>query len=135
MAYVPGYSQGVAFTVDGGGSVALNVTGHSWMEKVEALITTHTGTAGLQTRIAGIFDGEGTVDANVDAAALVHDTAPGVRAGAKGTITHAIGGATPFSIHVLITELLYKSVVNGLVSYSFKCAFDATSGSYTRATE
>lgn len=137
MAYVAGYSQGVAFTVSGGGSVALNVTGHTWMEKVQDLVTTHTGSGGIQERIAGIFDGEGTVDANIDAAALPWDTAPGVRAGAKGTITHAVGGSTPFSIKVMITEVMSKSVVNGLVTYSFKTVLDNTSGSsaYTRATE
>ena len=138
MAYVPGYSQGVTFQLSGANTATtLKVTGHTWMEKVQDLITTHTGSGGIQERIAGVLDGEGTVDANVDAADLVHDTAPGVRAGAKGTITHAVGSSQPFTIKVMVTELMFKSVVNGLVTYSFKTALDNTSGSsaYTRATE
>ena len=138
MAYVPGYSQGVTFDLNSAAApVTLKVTGHSWQEKVADLITTNTGSGGIQERIAGVLDGEGTVDANTDAAAFPWDTSPGVRAGAKGTITFAVGGSTPHSVKCMILEVLSKSVVDGLVQYSFRVALDNTSGTsaYTRATE
>lgn len=135
MAYVPGYSQGATWQTDGaGGATTLNITDWSWEEMVNKLVTTHSGSGGIAACIAGIFDGDGNVQANIDAAALPCAAAPGIRAGAKGTITYAVGGSTPFSIHCMITKVPWKSAVNGLVSYSFQVALDSTTGSYTRPT-
>lgn len=136
MAYTAGYSQGCTFLIDGGGggAVTLNVTGHSWEEQVADLKTTNTGSSGKATRIAGVLDGFGNVSANVDAAALVNAASPGVVAGAKGVLTFAIGGATPISVHCMVTKLRWQSSVDGLVQYNFDVALDNTSGSYTRPT-
>ncbi len=134
MAYVAGHSQGVSFTLDGGGLVELNVRAHDWEEFVKELETTHTGSAGIEAVIAGLLGGRGNVEANVDAAALVNATSPGVKAGAKGSLNFKYGGATGLIAHVMITKLHWRTVVDGLVTYSFACRIDSTSGTYTRPT-
>jgi hypothetical protein len=132
MAYRAGYDLGATFTVDGGGAVAINITSWSWSERVRELITTHTGSSGREAMIAGVLSGEGTVEANVDIAALPNAAAPGIIAGAKGTIVWDCGVGTDWSVHVMITQLNFKSSVDGLLTYNFNVKLDNTSGSYTR---
>jgi len=135
MAYKPGYARAVTFQLDGAmGATTIKVTATSWDEHIEPLISTHTGSGGIQERLAGILDGEGDVQANVDGAALPNAAAPGIVAGAKGTLTYDVGGTTPFTIHVLIQKVHWASVVNGLMTYSFHALLDNTSGTYTRPT-
>jgi hypothetical protein len=132
-AAVPGYSMSPTFKVDGGAFVTLNVVSSNWTEKVVKLVTTDTGTAGLAACIAGVLDGDGQVEANVSSSALYCAASPGIVAGAKGTITFPIGGATPFSIHVMIVEVGPRIPALGLVTYHFSVALDGTTGTYTRA--
>lgn len=135
MEFTPGYNKAVTFKVDGAGSATtLKVTDWSWEEQVNALVTTHTGSGGKATRIAGVLDGDGTVTANVDIDALPNATAPGIVAGAKATITYSFGTATPWSAHVLVTKVNYRSQVGGLLTYNFNVALD-DDGSYTRAAD
>lgn len=135
MAFVPGYSQGATFQLDGaGGATTLKIKSWSWAEHVERLITTHTSSAGVQACLAGILDGDGNVTACIDAAALPNAAAPGIVAGAKGTITFAVGASTPWSIHVMVTKNHHQSNVNGLVEFDVDVALDSTSGSYIRPT-
>lgn len=135
MAFQAGFNKGATFQLDGaGGATTLNITGWSHDDMGDVLETTHTGSGGQQAFIAGILRGNGNVTANVDAAALPNATAPGVVFGAKGTLTLAVGGSTPWSVHVIVEKVHWQSVVNGLVSYNFDYKSDSTSGSYTRPT-
>lgn len=132
MAYQPGYNKGATFKLDGANAaVTLNIRSWSWEEHVARLVTTHTGTNGNSTCIRGVLDGEGNVEANVDAAALVNAASPGVVAGAKGTITYNVGGTNAWSAHVLVTRLSNRSAVDGLVGYQFSVAMD-DDGNYAR---
>lgn len=133
MAYQAGYDKGATFSVDGGGgAVTLNITSHSWGEEVQKLVTTHSGTGGKACCIAGVLDGDGQIEANIDPTALPNATSPGIVAGAKGVIALDVGSSSDWSIHVMITRVNWRSVVNGLVTYSFNYALDNTSGTYTR---
>ena len=129
MAYQAGFDKGVSFQRDGAGSVVLNIQEWTWAEEVMKLVITHSGSQGVQAVIAGILSGEGNVQANVDAAALPSGAA-GIRAGVKGTIVMATGAGTPFSIHVMIVKVNWRSIVTGLVTYNFDVTLDSTSGSY-----
>lgn len=131
MAYQPGYDKAVTFKVDSGSDVVLNVTGWSWEEQVNALLTTHTGTNGKATRLAGVLDADGTVEANFDAAAIPSATSPGIKAGAKGVIQYDVGTTTNWKAHVLITKVNYRSQVGGLVTYNFNVALDDDATNYT----
>jgi hypothetical protein len=135
MAFQPGYSRGNTFQLDGAGSpTTLKVTGWNLNDTVDVLDVTHSESSGQQALLAGILRGEGNVTANVDAAALPNATAPGLVAGAKGTLTANVGGSTPWSIHCMVTAVHWASVVNGLVTYNFDWKSDSLSGSYTRPT-
>src|ERR1041384_805735 len=133
MAFRQGYDLGATFKLDGAGTATtLNITAWSWAEEVMKLVTTHTGSAGIQAVLAGILDGEGSVEANVDIAALPNAAAPGIIAGAKGTITFNTGTSVVYSIHVMVTQVPWKSSVNGLLQYSFNVTLDSTTGTYVR---
>lgn len=139
MAFTAGYSEQTTFALDGGSAVTLSVTDHTWDEMVEELRTTHTGSGGVTSRIPGVFDGNGSVKANVDTVAYPWAASPGIRSGNKGVITMETGTASPFSIHVMITKIhIQSSNPDGLVNYSFDYALDSTvvAGvtTYTRAT-
>lgn len=136
MAFTAAHSQAVQFTVTGGSAVTLNVTDAVWDEEVQDLIVTHTGSGGVQSRLPGVLDGNGDIKANVDAAALPWATSPGVRPGAKGTLTIAVGGSTVYSLPVMITKLHFQSSnpSNTVVNYSFSFKLDSITGSITRAT-
>jgi hypothetical protein len=132
MAFVAGYSNPVTYDPTGvTGVQTLQITGWTASEEVQRLITTHSGSGGLQTCIRGVYDLTGNVTANYDAAARPHAT-PEIRAGNTGTITFATstGVNDKFSLSVLIVKVNYVSAVNGLVQYNFDVALDAGSITY-----
>lgn len=129
MAFVAGFSNPATFQLVGAGSATtLAITGWTGSEEVQRLITTHSGTGGLQACLAGIYDFTANVTANYDLAAFPHATPPTIKAGAKGTVTLSTGtGANnKFTLGVLITKVNYASPVNGLVNYNFDVGLDAT---------
>lgn len=133
MAYRAGYSQGVTFQLDGaGGATTLAITSENLSESVRVLETTDSTSAGEYKCIAGVHEARGTVEANVDVAALPNAAAPGIVAGAKGTITFAMGATNPFTIHVMVTEVNWKSAVGTLITYNFNVVYDATTATFTR---
>lgn len=128
MAFVAGFSNPVTFqAVGAAAATTLAIQGWTGGEEVVRLITTHSGSLGLQACIAGIYDFLANVTANYDLAAFPHATPPNIKAGVKGTITLSTGtGATQkLTLGVLITKVNYASPVNGLVSYSFDVALDS----------
>src|SRR5262245_42383552 len=124
MKFSAGHSQGVTFKVDGGPgpAITLAVTGHNFNEEVADLVTTHSGSGGVQARIPGILDVKGTVEANVDADSL--PAGMSIRAGAKGVFTMMMNSVAPAQLAAMILRVNYRSVVNGLVSYSFDIGID-----------
>jgi hypothetical protein len=133
MAKVPGYDKSPTWKTDGAIlATTLAVVSSDWTEKVRVLDTTDTG--GAEACIAGVLGGTGRVEANIDAAALPNAAAPGIVAGAKGTLTFPVGGATPYSVHCMIVETGPRIPALGLVTYHFSVQLDNTSGAYTRAT-
>jgi len=136
MSYTPtaAHSLAVTFKLDGAmAATTLLVKNTTWDEKVAKLITTHSGSGGKEAVIAGILSGDGTVEANVDTTVMPQAAAPGIVAGAKGTLTWDNGGVTPWSIHVMITQINWRGPVDGLLTYNFNCCMDSSSGAYVRA--
>ncbi len=132
MAFIAGYSQGATWQATGQGApTTLNITAWSWEESVAVLDVTHSGTAGQMAVLAGILTGEGTVEANTDAAALPPTLTSPIKAGQKGVIRYSTGSTNPWVIPCMISKVPHKSAVNGLVQYSFTVTFDALSGTYT----
>jgi hypothetical protein len=132
--FIPGYDKAASVLKDGQVvATTLNITSWTWEERVKELITTHSGTVGVEAMIAGILSGEGTIEANLQSDAIFHTGTNAVRAGMKGAIGLAAGLSSPFAIHCMVTRVNWKSVVDGLVSYNFNVKLDATSGSYTSA--
>jgi hypothetical protein len=121
-----GYDKSVTFL-----GVSLKIKGSSWDEHIEKLIVTHTQSGGVQGWVAGILDGEGSVQAVINGDAL--PVSFGLGAGVMGTMTWGIGGNTAFSIPCGITKMHYQSAVNGLVEYSFDVALNSEQGTYVRA--
>lgn len=135
MAFSAGYSQSVTFQLDGaGGATTLKVKSASWEETVTAIETTHTGSGGIEAYIRGVLRGGASIVAGCDGAALLNAAAPGILAGAKGTLTISIGGATPWSAHVLVTKYGTPWEIDGQVMNNFDVKLDSTSGAYTRPT-
>lgn len=130
--FVVGYDKAVSVKLNGAGAaITLNVTAWSHEPAVNTLIVTHTGSGGLQARIAGIFDTEGTVEANMDSANFIMLVAGGgVLPGARGLLTAQIGMINPFSIPIIIQKVPFKSTVDGLVQFTFTFQLDSQSGSY-----
>ena len=129
MAFVAGFSNPVTFqAVGAGAATTLNITGWTGGEEVVRLITTHSGSLGLQASLAGIYDFLANVTANYDLAAFPHTIPPNIRAGVKGTITLSTGtgATTKFTMGVLITKVNYASPVNGLVNYNFDVGLDSS---------
>lgn len=131
MAYQAGYNKAAKFYLDGGSNVTLAIRGYSASEEVQSHDTSHSGTSGKRTRIAGMLDNKGTIEAYVDAAALPNATSPGIVAGAKGKVSLDVGSTNVWQFHVLITKVNWRSQVDGVVSYSFDYELD-DDGAYTR---
>lgn len=133
--FVVGYDKAVASKLGANGSyTTLNITAWSWEPTVNTLLVTHTASGGIAARIAGVLDGEGTVEANYDSANNNFATAPGIIPGARGLIQVQVGASTPFTIPVIIQKVPFKSSVDGLVQYSFTVQMDQQSGTYLQPT-
>lgn len=124
--WVPGYNRSIVFL-----GVALKVKGGTFTEMVEKLIVTHNQSGGVQGWLAGILDGQGSVQANVDAAAVPPSF--GLYAGASGTLLYSLGSTVPYSIPVTVERKTYQWVVNGLLEYSFDVSVNSEVGSMSRA--
>lgn len=125
--WVPGYARTISFL-----GVSLKVKGGSFTEMVEKLIVTHNQSGGVQGWLAGILDGQGSVQANIDAAAVPPSF--GLYAGVSGTLVYAIGSTNPYSIPVTVERLAYQWVVNGMMEYSFDVSVNSEVGSMSRAS-
>lgn len=128
-AIVPsaGYNLGVSYTPAGGGATTLKVEGWDFGEENNTIIVTHTGTAGLQARIAGITDLKGNITASVDTALYPWaTTTPLIRAGNKGTITFTVNATGPdvIAFTVIIARVNYSSRVDGNLKYNFDVELD-----------
>lgn len=122
-----GYNLGVSYTPSGGSATVLKVTGWDFGEINNTNIVTHTGTAGLQARIAGITDLNGNVTATVDTTLYPFaTTTPLIRAGGKGTITFTLNSTGPDTIAftVIIARVNFSSRVDGVLTYNFDVELD-----------
>lgn len=124
--WVPGYNRTITFL-----GVNLKVKGGSFTEMVEKLIVTHNQSGGVQGWLAGILDGQGSIQANVDAGAV--PPAFGLVAGVSGFLTYSLGSTNPYVIPVTVERKNYQWVVNGLLEYSFDVSVNSEVGSMSRA--
>ena len=134
MPFEAGYNKWAAWKVSGAGAASLlQVTDHTWKEAVDKLDFSHTGSEGIQALLAGLLRGTGTVKAKFNSTTMPSG-APSIKAGNRGQLQLFLGGALPFYIPGMITEVQYQSAVAGAVEYQFTVELDhnaiAVSGSY-----
>jgi RNA 3'-terminal phosphate cyclase len=130
-----GWSQTVTFQKTGAGApTTLDITDCSWEESVEDVGVMGSTAGGVAQRLAGALDGGGSCEAVLNSAALPHAAAPGITAGAKGTLTVTTGSATPFTIPIMVTRLRYRFAMRGAYIYGFDVGLDSLTGAYTRST-
>lgn len=122
-----GYDLAAAWRADGAGAdTTMYIRGYDADAKVDMLETTHTGSGGKEAYYAGIFRDSGKVEFLIDISAYPWG-AIGIQAGAKGTVRLGMGGSTPESKHVLIENVVKKSVVNGMLEGEFNYRLDSNS--------
>ena len=137
-----GKTYGVTWTPDGGSTATLNVTDHSWSEMVDAIDVTTTGAAGVQSLLAGILRGEGTVKAFLDISAdstTFLGSTQAIVAGQNGSMVHLLGTNTnniSYTVPCMITRVNSAVPVNGAVNYEFTVQLNdlAVRGSTTATT-
>lgn len=126
--YEAGKNYGCTWTPSGASSVSLNVTEHSWMEQVDKIDVTNTGSGGLQALLAGILRGTGTVKAFFDSANPQYTSGTGlIRAGNKGRLTHTVASGKSYGIPALITQVTTTVPVAGGVTFEFQIELDVSS--------
>ncbi|MBY0523427.1 MAG: hypothetical protein K2R98_08505 [Gemmataceae bacterium] len=132
MQFVVGADKGIFWAPDAGAAAqgaqiqnatAINVEGWDIDDNGDLVEVTNTGTRGQQAFLAAIQRTGITITAKFDAQAVLAGL--GVRFGVKGTITVLTGTQAPWSVHVIVANVKYKSVVNGAVSYTFEVKSDA----------
>lgn len=134
---IAGHSLSVAYTPSGASSTTLKVTGYDFGEENNLQDVSHTGTAGLRARIAGLTDLKGTITAIVDTSLYPWaTTTPLIRAGAKGTITFTVNTTGPdvIAFTVIIEKVNYSSRVDGHLTYSFDVCLDNLAETSTLTT-
>lgn len=134
---IAGYALGVSYTPAGASATPLKVTGWDFGDENNTQIVTHTGTAGLQARIAGVTDLKGNITAIVDTSLYPFaTTTPLIRAGAKGTITFTMNTTGPDTIAftVIIAKVNFSSRVDGHLTYNFDIELDNLAEASTLTT-
>ena len=120
--YQAGWDKYVTFA-----GTRLNITQWEIDDGGDLVDITHTGHQGFQAWIPCIARVNGSVTANFTTAQVIWGS-PGIRFGATGTITKQFGTSNPFTIAVIVEKVTSRSVVNGVVSYTFSYKSDAESG-------
>ena len=127
MAWQAGWNKSVSFL-----GTSLKIKASTWDEHIEKLIVTHSQSLGIQGWIAGVLDGEGTVQAVIDSSLIPPNLL--IVPGTMGFIRWVLGSAVDFSIPGGITKVHYSTAVAGLVEYSFDFALNSETGAYVRAS-
>lgn len=126
MAFFNG-NQGVAVV----GSTTLNITGWDFEDASPALDTTHTGSSGYMTNIAGLRSGKGSVQGNWDSSNNWMSNPPNVVPGQAVAIKlyHQTSSGNYWDLtSCRITSVKGSSKVGAVVTVAFD--FETT-GSYT----
>jgi hypothetical protein len=130
---VSGHANPIQFQAVGQGQVAtLNITGHTWDEEVLRHIITHTGSGGIQARLAGVLDGKGTVQADYDGGLPPYLNPPLIVAGVSGLMLFYVTPQKAFQVPMIIAKVHYESAVQGKVSWSMDVEMNSQAGVYLR---
>lgn len=131
--FAPGYLAGVSIFVTGeSGAEDVNVTGWDWEERINAILTTHTGSGGVAERIRGVLDGSGLISFNYDLANIYHLSPWSIVAGAIGEIYLYVSETSFFTIPFIIEAVPYKTVVDGKVEVQARFLLNGAAGTYIR---
>lgn len=136
-SFVAGKTIGCTWTISGS-TTTLNVTDHTWAEMVDAIDVTHTGTSGVQSLIAGVLRGEGTVKGNLDvtsASTAFGSTTVGIIAGTNGVLTHSLSSGCSYTIPAMIVRVNSAVPVNGAVNYEFTVQLNEGASTVTYARD
>jgi hypothetical protein len=130
--FAPGYAGKSNFTPTGGAATDINILGWDWQEEIGDLETTHSGSGGVEERIAGILKGKGAVQANYDLANQHHKTPPNINSGVKGVLKLYVSASLFYQIPIMILNVPIKSAVAGKVEFSFSYGLSGDSGTYLK---
>lgn len=138
-AIVPsaGYNLGVTYTPSGASATTLKVESYEFTDENGVIDVTHTGTAGMRARIAGLTDIKVNIVASVDTSLYPWaTTTPLIRGGGKGTLTFTVNATGPDTIAftVIIERVNYSSRVDGHLKYNFDALLDNLAEAATLTT-
>lgn len=131
--FAPGYvCKASIFPVGESGYTDINITGHDWEEKINAMLTTHSGSGGIAQRLAGVLDGSGTISFNYDLANQSNLSPYDIVPGTTGVIKLFLSASKFFQVPFIIESVPYKVVVDGKVEAQAKILMNSAAGSYAR---
>lgn len=134
--FAPGYNAPVTFTpTSGGAGGALRVKGWNWEESVVDIDTSHTGSSGVEERLAGLGRGKGDCSLIYDLGNPHHDAPYVIRAGTKGTFLFFVRGTGTtkyYTVPAMILSVGNKSVVDGAVEVQVSVGLSSDVGTYSR---
>jgi hypothetical protein len=113
-----------------GSATDINITGWDWEPKINAMLTTHSGSEGIAQRLAGVLDGAGQIMFNYDLANPQNLTPYAIVAGGIGVIALHVSGDSFFQVPYMIESTPYKVVVDGKVEVSAKILLNGAAGTY-----
>jgi hypothetical protein len=134
VAFQAGFNKGVVWVSSLSQAPAgLNVLDHAWKEIADWLEVTHSGTGGFQASLPGIIRGDGNVKANSDDAQVIAQSSIAIVAGGQGVLAffHYATVLASFKVPAQVTDVEYKTVVNGVCNYSFNIKLNILAGVYT----
>lgn len=113
----------VAWQASGGALVTLNIRSHNLELSVLLLDVTTTGSGGVRSRIASLFDVSGTVETVFDLDIPPYAPAPAILPGYKGVALFFIAPNAAIQVPLSVEKLHFQSAVDKEVVYSWdgKC--------------
>jgi len=120
--YVP-----VGWNPQGGAGVVLNIKSHSLDISVLLFDTTNTGSGGFRSRLAGVGDAAGTVNADYDLDLSPYRAAL-ITAGISGIANFYLSPTNFIQVPTIIEKVHYESAVESEVKYSFDVKGNSRAG-------
>ena len=132
--FVSGHANSFQWQILGQSNQTLNVTASTWDEEINAIDVTHSGSGGVEARLANILRGRGTVNADFDLLAPPYLNPPQILSGFSGIGYFYVSPTRNFQIPSMILKVHWENPILGKVSYSFDIGLNSLAGQYIRPT-
>lgn len=130
--FAPGIANKVNFTPAGGAATDINIVDWNWQETITEHDTTHSGSGGVEERLASVLRGRGGATANYDIANQHHKAPLSLVVGQKGLMKFHVSATLFYAVPVMILEIPIKSAVAGKVEFTFTAGLSGDAGTYVR---